>query len=88
MLQHRVQQVLSELDAKRTRLIEDLRELDRNINLIKHLDSDNHELKKHIHSTNQKRRQEAPMPSGINHNPRKRGHSPAFSEDGEISSNM
>lgn len=66
------------LNEKRTRLIEEVRELDRTLSLIDYLNTNNHQLRTHIQSTNRRQR-EGPQES----HRYKRGHSPTFSEEDE-----
>jgi len=71
--------LLRELTTKRTRLIQELREIDRNIRLIEHLDTDNHQLRTHIQTMNRRRRDEVPTNSS-QYNSFNHDQSPAFSD--------
>ena len=71
------------LNEKRTRLIQEVRELDRTLALIDYLNTNNHQLRTHIQSTNRRQREGQSQES----HRYKRAHSPTFSEfeeEGEI----
>ena len=74
------QYVLRDLKAQRTRLLEQVRGLDRAIALIDFLDSDNHKLRAHIQTTNRRQREVVSAPLSQSY---KRVRSPTFSEDFE-----
>jgi ribosomal 50S subunit-associated protein YjgA (DUF615 family) len=77
-----LQYVLRSLNEKRTRLIQEVREMDRNIALLEYLNTDNRQLRTYVQSTNRRQREES-QPHCY-----KRVHSPTFSEgeeDGELS---
>jgi len=71
-----VNRVLHVLTGKRTRLVEELRDLDRQIALIEHLNTDNYQLRSYIQTVNRRRREEA-MPASEVY---KRVRSPTFSD--------
>ena len=76
-----LQYVLRTLNEKRTRLIQEVREMDRSIALLDYLNTNNRQLRTYIQSTN-RRQQEESQPHRY-----KRDHSPIFSEgeeDGEL----
>uniref|UniRef100_A0A6C0IY20 Uncharacterized protein n=1 Tax=viral metagenome TaxID=1070528 RepID=A0A6C0IY20_9ZZZZ len=76
-----LQFVLRVWNEKRTRLIQEVRELDRSISLLEHLNTNNRQLRTHIQSMNRRQRGES-QPHRY-----KRVHSPTFSEgeeDGEL----
>ena len=76
-----LQFVLRVLNEKRTRLIQEVRELDRSIALLDYLNTDNRQLRTYIQSTNRRQREES-QPHRY-----KRVHSPTFSDgegDGEV----
>jgi hypothetical protein len=62
------------LKAKRAKLLDDVREVERILSLIEYLDSDNHKLRKHIQAMN--RHQRGDGSQGV-----KRSRSPNFSDD-------
>ena len=77
-----LQYVLRVLNEKRTRLIQEVRELDRSLAILDYLNTDNRKLRTHIQSMNHRRQREEPQPHNY-----KRVHSPTFSdeeEDGEL----
>ena len=76
-----LQYVVRVLTEKRTRLIQEVRELDRTLAILDDLNTDNRQLRTHIQSTNRRQREES-QPHRY-----KRVHSPTFSEgeeDGEL----
>jgi len=78
-----LQVVTRVLNEKRTRLIQEVRELDRSLALLEHLNTDNRQLRTYIQSMNRRQREESSQPHRY-----KRVHSPTFSEgeeDGELS---
>ena len=77
-----VQVVKRDLMAKSTRLVQELRELDRAIALIDYMNTENHQLRAYIQSTNRRQREVVSVPPS---HPHKRVFSPTFSEEGEIS---
>lgn len=75
-----IQYVLRILNEKRTRLIQEVREMDRSIALLEYLNTDNRQLRTYIQSANRRQREES-QPHRY-----KRVYSPTFSdgEDGEL----
>ena len=65
------------LNEKRTRLIQEVREVERILDLLDYLNTNNHQLRMHIKSTNRRQR------GGQSQESHKRVHSPTFSEQDE-----